>query len=209
MNLSKENQNNDISKEGLNDILGKILTEHPEMDENYENKAKDEISNLLLNEDKDHNLFNSSFKEGLSIISGSLNISKWDAYRLVNSISKNNSKEGIKRIVVNKYPKAKIRGIPNAVTAIYESRKLFVFRNNTNIIIYTSMVVAILISLFIGVEVDIDGQIGIAILIYFLFAIVLGGLFGPTHKDDFIQSDKENNKDIHRIELFQKEQPKI
>ena len=128
----------------------------------------------------------------ISIIADNLGIKYVDAYRLVNSVSILHSKEGIKRIILYKYPgRSKVEETSELV---YKSRKSFLSKHLTHMIMIVSFLISFL--LFWDVTELIDDKESnlfglLFIVVYFIFAFVLDKIFGPWHEDHRIKKESK------------------
>jgi hypothetical protein len=124
----------------------------------------------------------------ISRIAENLSINYFDAYRLVNSVSILHSKEGIKRIILYKYPGR--RKLEETSELVFKSRRSFVSKHLTHMIMIVSFLISFL--LFWDVTELIDEKesnlIGLLfIVVYIIFAFVLEKILGPWHEDNRIK----------------------
>ncbi|MCX6159152.1 MAG: hypothetical protein NTY74_14325 [Ignavibacteriae bacterium] len=135
----------------------------------------------------------------ISLIADNLGIKYVEAYKLVNSVSILHSKEGIKRIILYKYPRR--RKLEETSELVFKSRRSFLSKHLTHMIMMVSFLISFL--LFWDVTELIDDKesnlIGLLfIVVYIIFAFVLEKILGPWHEDHRI---KKENK-WGRKELF-------
>lgn len=132
-------------------------------------------------------------------------------YKIVNSVSILNSEEGIRRIVLNKYPEYAGRDIAAAVKEIYRMRRLFFFNHISRIIDVLSFVISfiILFPLLKSSDKEYSDSFAILfILLFFALYFIFDLIFGPSHDDNKIKKDSNNDRNKwYNRELFSKKQP--